>query len=706
MAEFEELRLTVTLIDNASQGMAVLRQNLRILGGAENREALAKISQSLDGFGERLTTVRDHMGKTASAAQFMSRAVVSGMATLATAFISNFAVDSLKKFTDEVMRMNALSAQIGISGGAIKNIVDQLSLMGVDSGAANKVITDVTKMIADLSRLGSKTRESMMKGAISDPEAMREHIQRLVGLGSKGEIGAAINEVVRAYQSVVDEEFKATKNHLKAAALGGQWLASLGLDPSTITMIEGKLKDVTAAQDAAFKHRAEIAKQFSRQWAMTTAKTDDFIAGLQTGLLPLMTAVNAEVGDLAAHSGEWIGGALGKFADDLAEIGKQIELWKQGHYWEAIKRAVIGSSHLTNVDPLADGATPPADGRDALEWGEDPKKMSYRGGDSMMPPVIKASLGGGDPINVGGYSRSGAQGELARAIRAGVFGALVDFRDSMKTGGAGGGGGGGGMPGVTKASYSPGGGGGGGGGARPGGGGDEAPTNSAGPMPSSAMIEGDVGPAAALAIAKQHLNDEEIRDQAKLTEFFKSKGIRVNPASTAWCAAFVNANLAAAGVKGTGSLAAGSFTGWGKGVEANQKIEAGDVGVVRGRSPRTGIEGTHVGQLTGKTEMRNGVEYVEMIAGNDGNRVRYTMRPRSSLHVRRATDEMIAEGRKKLDGSMANETNSRTEAKGKLSADVTAPPGTKVEVNGKGVFSKTETTRRTPINSEAPAVST
>ena len=41
MAEFEELRLTVTLIDNASTGLATLRQNLRALGGGENRERLS-----------------------------------------------------------------------------------------------------------------------------------------------------------------------------------------------------------------------------------------------------------------------------------------------------------------------------------------------------------------------------------------------------------------------------------------------------------------------------------------------------------------------------------------------------------------------------------------------------------------------------------------------------------------------------------------
>jgi uncharacterized protein (TIGR02594 family) len=153
---------------------------------------------------------------------------------------------------------------------------------------------------------------------------------------------------------------------------------------------------------------------------------------------------------------------------------------------------------------------------------------------------------------------------------------------------------------------------------------------------------GEMGGPAALAFARQHLGEDEIRDQSKLQDFFRSKGINVNPRTTAWCAAFVNANLQQAGIKGTGSLAAGSFTNYGTAVKPGE-VQPGDIGVVRGRSPRTGIEGQHVGFLTGESRInpKTGQLEYKMLGGNQGGTasgqggVSEQWRPASSLHLRR-----------------------------------------------------------------------
>jgi len=145
-----------------------------------------------------------------------------------------------------------------------------------------------------------------------------------------------------------------------------------------------------------------------------------------------------------------------------------------------------------------------------------------------------------------------------------------------------------------------------------------------------------MGASEALAFARQHLGEHEIRNRSQLQSFFKSKGINIDPATTAWCAAFVNANLKSAGIKGTGSLAAGSFTNYGTAV-APGNIQPGDIGVVRGRSPRTGLEGKHVGLLTGESRMVNGRRQVEMLGGNQGeDNVNKKWYDEGSLHLRRA----------------------------------------------------------------------
>lgn len=86
--------------------------------------------------------------------------------------------------------------------------------------------------------------------------------------------------------------------------------------------------------------------------------------------------------------------------------------------------------------------------------------------------------------------------------------------------------------------------------------------------------------------------------------------IKVNPRKTPWCAAFANAVLKKTGKKGTGSLTAKSFMGWGKRVT---RPVAGDVVILRNK------HGYHVGFYVG----RKGGQ-VLVIGGNQSNSVKVT----------------------------------------------------------------------------------
>jgi uncharacterized protein (TIGR02594 family) len=206
-----------------------------------------------------------------------------------------------------------------------------------------------------------------------------------------------------------------------------------------------------------------------------------------------------------------------------------------------------------------------------------------------------------------------------------------------------------------------------------------------------------MGPAAALAYARQHLGEHEIANQTKLSQFFRDHNINVNPRTVPWCAAFVNASLDAAHIKGTGSLAAGSFTRYGTGVEGKD-VKPGDIAVVRGTSPRTHVEGKHVGFVTGRTRMGpRGLE-VEMLSGNEDDAVREKWRPASSLHLRRppspegTTDVARATTTDRLNAAV---NPPAVNATGTVNVHVTAPRGTKSTASSDGMFTST-TVKRTP----------
>jgi len=205
---------------------------------------------------------------------------------------------------------------------------------------------------------------------------------------------------------------------------------------------------------------------------------------------------------------------------------------------------------------------------------------------------------------------------------------------------------------------------------------------------------GELGPAAALAIARRHLGEHEIADQTKLSQFFRDQGIRVNPRTVPWCAAFVNAGLKAAGIKGTGSLAAGSFTNYGTAVPMGE-VQPGDIGVVRGRSPRTGIEGRHVGFLTGETRMVNGRLQYKMVAGNERDGVRETWRDARSLHTRRPPAPEGGRAVASTDRIDSAVAPPKVSAEGRVNVTVTSNgTAAKTDATSEGMFQETTVVQR------------
>src|SRR3954467_3701675 len=98
--------------------------------------------------------------------------------------------------------------------------------------------------------------------------------------------------------------------------------------------------------------------------------------------------------------------------------------------------------------------------------------------------------------------------------------------------------------------------------------------------------------------------------QAALNDFVHNGGQNLNPVTTAWCAAFVNAALNQSGLPGSGSMMARSFLNYGTPVD---KPEVGDIAVfARGRAPQG-----HVGFYQGIGPDGR----IQVLGGNQGDRV-------------------------------------------------------------------------------------
>jgi uncharacterized protein (TIGR02594 family) len=111
-------------------------------------------------------------------------------------------------------------------------------------------------------------------------------------------------------------------------------------------------------------------------------------------------------------------------------------------------------------------------------------------------------------------------------------------------------------------------------------------------------------------LAAKQLGMNERDQNAALQDYLTTGGVNLDPAVTAWCAAYVNATLAQAGMEGTGSNMARSFLDWGQEVQQPQK---GDLAVFSRGDPN-GPFG-HVGFFDGYNE--DGT--IRVLGGNQGS---------------------------------------------------------------------------------------
>lgn len=137
----------------------------------------------------------------------------------------------------------------------------------------------------------------------------------------------------------------------------------------------------------------------------------------------------------------------------------------------------------------------------------------------------------------------------------------------------------------------------------------------------------------ALEIAAQNIGLSERDQRAALMDYMETGGVNLDPATTAWCAAYVNATLQQAGMKGTGSNMARSFLDWGRAVDEPQR---GDLAVFTRGDPN-GPYG-HVGFFDGY----NSDGTIRVLGGNQGDKVSIAnYSPDNLLGFRRAEGQTM-----------------------------------------------------------------
>ncbi len=127
---------------------------------------------------------------------------------------------------------------------------------------------------------------------------------------------------------------------------------------------------------------------------------------------------------------------------------------------------------------------------------------------------------------------------------------------------------------------------------------------------------------------QQHLGQQEVRDRHEIMDWLKSQAvdgdIAIDPSTTAWCAASVNASERQAGNDGNGHLNARSFLAYGDPVDI-KFAQRGDIAVFDFEH-----DGVH-GHVTYVNRVLNNGTLLECLGGNQDNQVKLSNYLASSL---------------------------------------------------------------------------
>jgi hypothetical protein len=738
--ELQELQLRVALLNEAGLGIARLKDELKDFQSGSGKAAMDKLKEEQEELAKKVKELAElAVGGGEALVGYIGKFGAAGAAFAGFAGTLVVGLSSLKEFSDKIVDLTNKAKVIGMNPAELKSIIEQYERLGVSAGVVEQSMAGFSNTLAEINRIGGSKRLEMIQAAGAFGHEMEVSIEKIEEQTTKSD---QLHEVLIQAQNVYENRLKETDGNLDDAnKLENDFLKMWGLDPALKVL--RNIHNVTEEEKKRFAAREAATSRYKDQVTKLSQEWEEFSDDMKTSMLSadgmivrglsLAVRLVRELHELWKDPPPWLT-KLEEVSKGLLEglppyvilkglssasqhipTTKQAKDWldyiqikpsfdeRYGNWpapaapfndrfgnWPAGQENGAGSRPARFMSDMAGGAAAGSDqipgiGR-GWEWMrrsnniEDRRQVdeSLRQGDDYLSAIEKNTAetkklndnfrlldqGQAELRGLGGLPGFGGGGAT------GTWGAPNGSRVGPGTGD----GAGESHPGSGK-----------------GGGAAAGSTDSTAPTEASGAGTGEVGPAAALAIARQHLNEDEIRDEGKLSAWFAKKGIKISPRTTAWCAAFVNASLADAGMKGTGSLAAASFYKYGKGVKG--PVQTGDIAVW----PH------HVAMLTGETRQGPGGTEYQVIGGNQGGTisgqggVSYNWRSASGMTLRRPDWDQAAD-RTAVDQSGVKSVRTvKVDVSGKLSAEVNAPRGAEVKVEGGGAFNKTETNRTMPM---------
>lgn len=296
--ETEELRLVVTLTDNASAGIARLRQELQGLGTGSSRENMERFKRDNEGLSRLLKGVKVEAGDAFAAIRTMG--VGLGVATAgytALAGAAAIAVKNIVDTADKVRALNQAARAIGASSSGLESITRQFEEQGLSAQQALQTVEALQSSMAELSRPGNQLERTLLNMAGPSPDqqrAMLQWIERYKNARNEEDALRIAQELRRnveanAYRENLAHHMNEQRARAEAARRGNEAVAKLGIDA---VAARAHIKEMSEEDKKAAESRMKALEQYANLTSKIGGQWQEIKDILSSGLLhPLNEAL-------------------------------------------------------------------------------------------------------------------------------------------------------------------------------------------------------------------------------------------------------------------------------------------------------------------------------------------------------------------------------------------------------------------------------
>ena len=557
--EQEELKLIITLVDNASAGLDKIVEKTKDMGGAHVKEAHAKMSEGMKELNKIAKDATGIFGDAFKAIGSFQGGLIAGAGGLAVfGYALAKSMGEFKQWAEELRGIGQAARQIGVDPASMKNIISQFQAVGVSAEQTKANLGTMADAIANLERQGSQLRQELLHMAGPGPQAHRSMEEFLDKIVRARDAEEKYNLVAEARQHVYENALREGKSAMEAANRANDFAGHFW--DKTIANLD-KLESLSAEERRTARQRIKDAEDFANITGKIGSEWDDIIEDLKAPFL-----------GPAIKSAEWLLGLFKEIHEVIKDVSKGPEAItpKEGgapkSFWDKFSGRGENKDVQENTEAQKQLKKSNDDLIDALK-GQGYQPMSYRGGGGGRNPLLQNASYTTGPGG-GAYGAGGNYGY-------GPFGGGGGFGGVPGGGGSyGGGGGGGSYGGSGTGGY---------------GGGSGAPygNDSGGATggPESGAAGDPSVPSDILAKARSvalHGGPNAVQ------QFMAQQGY---PKQGNWCGEFAASVVKSVGGKPPpGAAVASNWRRWGTAVEGLP--QPGDIAVRKGAP--TGSTGSHV----------------------------------------------------------------------------------------------------------------